>query len=164
MDTTASPNATAKKCSDAAGKYLTFTLAGEDYGLPALKVREIIRIMDITAVPHVPSYVRGVINLRGKVIPLVDLRQKLGFATQEYGERTCIVVVEVALATGKTLMGLVVDTVSEVLNIQPEEIEETPEFGGRIDTRDVRAMAKIKNKVKILLDVDRILGGESFGV
>ncbi len=155
-------NPSARTTDEVAGKYLTFTLAGEDYGLPALKVREIIRIMDITAVPQVPSYVRGVINLRGKVIPVIDLRHKLGFETRDYDERTCIVVVEVALSSTKTLMGVVVDTVSEVLNIQPEEIEPTPEFGGRIDTRDVRAMAKIKNKVKILLDVDRILGADQF--
>jgi purine-binding chemotaxis protein CheW len=160
-NTTANPSS--RTTDEVAGKYLTFTLAGEDYGLPALKVREIIRIMDITAVPQVPSYVRGVINLRGKVIPVIDLRHKLGFETRDYDERTCIVVVEVALSSTKTLMGVVVDTVSEVLNILPEEIEPTPEFGGRIDTRDVRAMAKIKNKVKILLDVDRILGAEQFG-
>lgn len=149
------------KAAGAAGKYLTFTLAGEDYGVPALKVREIIRIMDITAVPHVPSYVRGVINLRGKVIPVVDLRQKLGFSTREYDERTCIVVVEIVLAGQKTLMGLVVDTVSEVLNIVPDELADTPEFGGHVQTQDVLAMAKIKGRVKILLDVDRLLGGES---
>lgn len=145
-----------------AGKYLTFALADEEYGLPVLKIREIIKIMDITAVPQVPPHVRGVINLRGKVIPVVDLRQRFGFPTQGYGERTCIVVVEVAAEATKTLMGVIVDSVSEVLSIVPDEIEESPDFGGRIVTDYIDGLAKIKGKVKILLDLDRVLGEEVF--
>jgi purine-binding chemotaxis protein CheW len=143
-----------------AGKYLTFALGREEYGLPVLKVREIIKMMSITAVPQVPGHVRGVINLRGKVIPVVDLRLKFGFASQDYTERTCIIVVEVALTTGAVMMGIIVDHVSEVLNITPEEIEQTPEFGERVETTYMKGVAKVKGKVKILLDLDRVLGAE----
>src|SRR6187399_3751525 len=111
------------------GKYLTFALGNEEYSVPVLKVREIIKIMDITAVPQVPHYVKGVVNLRGKVIPVVDLRLKFGFPPQEYSERTCIIVVEVVLSAGRpVMMGIIVDHVSEVLNVTAEEIEQTPEF------------------------------------
>jgi purine-binding chemotaxis protein CheW len=138
------------------GKYLTFALGPEEYGLPVLRVREIIKIMDITAVPQVPSYVKGVINLRGKVIPVIDLRLKFGFAEQAYTERTSIVVVEVNLTGGKVLMGLVVDAVSEVLNISADEIEDTPAFGQDVSTDYMKGMAKVKGRVKILLDLDRV--------
>ena len=140
------------------GKYLTFALGNEEYSVPVLKVREIIKIMDITAVPQVPAHVKGVINLRGKVIPVVDLRLKFGFAEQSYTERTCIIVIEVALAAGGVMMGIVVDAVSEVLNIAIDEIEQTPEFGERVTTDYMKGMAKVKGKVKILLDLDRVLG------
>jgi purine-binding chemotaxis protein CheW len=143
-----------------AGKYLTFALADEEYGLPVLKVREIIKMMDITAVPQVPGHIKGVINLRGKVIPVVDLRLKFGFPSQEYTERTCIIVVEVALSAGPVMLGIIVDHVSEVLNILPEEIEQTPEFGERVKTDYMKGIAKVKGKVKILLDLDRVLGAE----
>ena len=146
-----------KKIVASAGKYLTFALALEEYGLPVLKVREIIKMLDITQVPQVPAHVKGVINLRGKVIPVVDLRLKFGFAEQGYSERTCVIVVEVALPTGRVMMGIVVDAVSEVLNIAAEDIEETPEFGGRVDTNYMNGIAKVKGKVKILLDLDRVL-------
>jgi purine-binding chemotaxis protein CheW len=146
--------------ADLAGKYLTFALSNEEYGLPVLKVREIIKMMDITAVPQVPAHVRGVINLRGKVIPVVDLRLKFGFASQDYTERTCIIVVEVALSAGPVMMGIIVDHVSEVLNITPEEIERTPEFGERVETDYMKGIAKVKGKVKILLDLDCVLGAD----
>ena len=141
---------------DRAGKYLTFALAAEEYGLPVLRVREIIKIMDITAVPQVPPYVKGVINLRGKVIPVVDLRLKFGFAEQDYTERTSIIVVEVNLAGGKVLMGVVVDAVSEVLSISADEVEETPSFGQDVCTDYMSGMAKVKGRVKILLDLDKV--------
>jgi purine-binding chemotaxis protein CheW len=142
-------------------KYLTFTLADEEYGLPVLKVREIIKMMDITEVPQVPSHVKGVINLRGKVIPVVDLRLTFGFPSREYDERTCIIVAEVTLEEGKVLMGMVVDAVSEVLSIAPDEIEDTPNFGGRISTEYLRGLAKVRGRVKILLDIDRVFAGDS---
>jgi purine-binding chemotaxis protein CheW len=148
------------RSADLAGKYLTFALSEEEYGLPVLKVREIIKIMSITTVPQVPGHVRGVINLRGKVIPVVDLRLKFGFASQDYTERTCIIVVEVALQSGAVMMGIIVDHVSEVLNITPEEIEQTPEFGEKVETTYMKGIAKVKGKVKILLDLDRVLGSD----
>lgn len=141
-----------------AGKYLTFALADEEYGLPVLRVREIIKMMDITEVPQVPAHVRGVLNLRGKVIPVIDLRLKFGFPRGEVTPRTCIIVVEVELGSRRVLMGIVVDHVSEVLNILADEIEETPDFGEQVSTDYMKGMAKVKGTVKILLDLDRVLG------
>ena len=149
-----------KATATLAGKYLTFALGAEEYGLPVLKVREIIKMLDITQVPQVPAHVKGVINLRGKVIPVVDLRLKFGFAEQGYTERTCVIVVEVAMPNGRVMMGIVVDAVSEVLNIGAEDIEETPEFGDRVETDYMNGIAKVKGKVKILLDLDRVLGAD----
>jgi purine-binding chemotaxis protein CheW len=139
-----------------AGKYLTFALGDEEYGLPVLRVREIIKMMDITVVPQVPHYVKGVINLRGKVIPVVDLRRKFGFADMDYTDRTSIIVVEVTGAAGAVMMGIVVDAVSEVLNIAADEIEETPDFGEQVNTDYMKGVAKVKGKVEILLDLDRV--------
>ena len=145
-----------------AGKYLTFTLHQESYGIEVLKVREIIRLTTITAVPQMPDYVRGVINLRGKIIPVMDLRQRFGFPETASTEQTCIVVVLVRLPGGKTSqMGLVVDAVEEVVNIAAAEIEETPDFGSAISTDYLLGMAKIKGAVKTLLDIDRVVGGEA---
>ena len=144
--------------SGAAGKYLTFGLGKEEYGLPVLKVREIIKLMDITAVPQAPPHVKGVINLRGKVIPVVDLRLKFRLPSQDYTERTSIIVVEVAGTHGNILMGVIVDSVSEVLNIVADEIEETPDFGDHVRTDYMRGVAKVKGTVKILLDLDKVLG------
>jgi purine-binding chemotaxis protein CheW len=144
----------------AGGKFLTFTLGGEEYGVPVLKVREIIKMMDITQVPQVPEHVLGVINLRGKVIPVIDLRRKFGFAATEYSERTCIIVADVDLATTHVMMGVVVDSVSEVLNVSDSEVEETPDFGGRTTTDYILGLAKVKGDVKILLDLDRVLGSD----
>ena len=151
----------ASDVSALAGKYLTFALAREEYGLPVLKVREIMKVMEITSVPQAPHHVRGVINLRGKVIPVVDLRLKFGFPSQEFDERTCIIVVEVSLQNSRVMMGVVVDAVSEVLTISGEEIEPTPQFGDRVNTEFMKGVAKVKGKVKFLLDLDRILGGSS---
>jgi len=141
-----------------AGKYLTFTLGSEEYGVGILKVREIIGIMEITPVPHTPSYIKGVINLRGRVIPVLDLRLKFGMERQDYNERTCIIVVEVEGHSGAVQVGMLVDEVSEVLNISAQEIEAPPALGG-IDTvtDNILGMGKIKGKVKILLDVDRVI-------
>jgi purine-binding chemotaxis protein CheW len=143
-----------------AGKYLTFALASEEYGLPVLRVREIIKMMDITAVPQVPHYVRGVINLRGKVIAVVDLRRKFSLDVIPDGDRTAIIVVELDLPAGRTLVGVLVDAVSEVLNIVPNEIEPTPTFGDQVDTTFMLGVAKVKGTVKILLDLNRLLEAE----
>ena len=141
-----------------AGKYLTFTLGHESYGIDVLKVREIIRQTNITAVPQMPAHVRGVINLRGKIIPVIDLRLKFGFAEAASTEQTCIIVVQVKLPDGKaSQMGLVVDGVEEVANIAGADIEETPDFGGQICTDYILGMAKVKNAVKALLDIDGVV-------
>jgi purine-binding chemotaxis protein CheW len=145
-----------------AGKYLTFCLGSESYGVEVLKIREIIRLVNITAVPQMPGYVKGVINLRGKIIPVVDLRLKFGLATAETTERTCIIVVQVDLSSGvKTQMGLVVDGVEEVVNIAAADIEETPDFGTKLDTEYIVGMAKIKGVVKTLLDIDKVVSCEA---
>ncbi|MCE5266213.1 MAG: chemotaxis protein CheW [Deltaproteobacteria bacterium] len=140
------------------GKYLTFCLAGEEYGIGILKVKEIIGMMAITSIPQTPGYVKGVINLRGKVIPVVDLRLKFGMESIGYTERTCIIVVDIKGGDRKIQMGIVVDSVSEVLNIKPGEIEDTPTFGAQMDTDYILGMAKMEGGVKILLDIDRVLG------
>ena len=140
------------------GKYLTFGLGSEEYGLEIIKVKEIIGVMNITPVPQTPKYVKGVINLRGKVIPVVDLRLKFGMDAMEYNDRTCIIVVDIAVKAGKkTVMGIVVDSVSEVLNIKGEEIEDTPTFGVTLGTDYILGMAKVKGGVKILLDISKVL-------
>jgi purine-binding chemotaxis protein CheW len=140
------------------GKYLTFSLGSEEYGLEILKVKEIIGVMNITSVPQTPQYVKGVINLRGKVIPVIDLRLKFGMAAREYSDRTCIIVTDIAGKAGKkTVMGIVVDSVSEVLNIKGEEIEDTPTFGVKLETDYILGMAKVKGGVKILLDINKVL-------
>ena len=141
-----------------AGKYLTFTLQGESYGIEVLKVREIIRQIAITAVPQMPAHVRGVINLRGKIIPVMDLRLRFGFPTVTSTEQSCIVVVQVKAADNRIApMGFIVDGVEEVLNVNAADIEETPNFGGQIATDYIFGMAKIRDQVKTLLDIDRIV-------
>ncbi len=145
----------AERSTAQGGKYLTFSLANEEYGLEILKVREIIGIMDITAMPQMPAFVKGVINLRGKVIPVIDLRLKFGLEPAEYTEQTCIVVVDVG-----SLVGIIVDTVQEVLDIGADQIDPPPPLGAAVDTTFVLGMGKVKDDVKILLDIDRVLGSD----
>ena len=139
------------------GKYLTFSLAGEEYGIGILNIREIIGMLPITSVPETPAFVKGVINLRGKVIPVVDLRRRFVMPTMDYTERTCIIVVEIAVAAGTVSMGVVVDSVSEVLNIKGADIEDTPSFGTQINTECILGMAKVGKNLKILLDIEKAL-------
>ena len=146
--------------TDRAGKYLTFKLAAEEYGLEILKVHEIIKMMDITRVPRTPAFVRGVINLRGKVIPVVDLRLKFGMESRETTDKTCVIVVQVAhagAASGSVTMGTIVDEVSEVLDIAGEQIEPAPEFGTSVNTDFILGMGKVAKKVVMLLDIDKVL-------
>jgi len=149
-----------KVMTDREGKYLTFTLAEEEYGIGILKIKEIIGMMPITSVPRTPEFVKGVINLRGKVIPVIDLRLRFSMEELEYTERTCIIVVEVDGQTGTILIGTVVDAVSEVLNIKGEDMEDTPAFGAELDTEYILGMAKMEGGVKILLDIDQVLDAE----
>ena len=155
-------NTEIKTATSLNGKYLTFTLHHESYGIDVLKVREIIRHSNITAVPQMPAHIRGVINLRGKIIPVMDLRVRFEFPATEDNEQTCIVVVQVKLPDGKTTaMGLLVDGVEEVINLNPADIEETPSFGGQICTDYIIGIAKVKGAVKALLDIDGIVGADT---
>lgn len=144
-----------------AGKYLTFFLAGETYGIPVLKIREIISLLPITPVPQVPAYLKGVINLRGKVIPVVDLRSKFSLPETEPTSNTCIVVVQIQGSDSQIkLIGIIVDAVEEVANIASSDIEPTPDFGGAISVQYILGMAKLKGSVKSLLDIDKIIAAE----
>jgi purine-binding chemotaxis protein CheW len=149
-----------KTMSNKEGKYLTFTLADEEYGIGILKIKEIIGMMPITSVPKTPESVKGVINLRGKVIPVLDLRLRFGMDSINYTERTCIIVVEIEGQSGTVMVGIVVDSVSEVLNIKGENIEDTPTFGTKLNTDYILGMAKMDGGVKILLDIDRVLSDD----
>ena len=139
------------------GKYLTFALGQEEYGLEILKVREIIGYMDITSVPQTPDYVMGVINLRGQVIPVVNLRLKFGMGSIDRTKETCIIVVEIDREDQQISTGIIVDRVSEVLDISSQDIQESPEFGSKVDTEFILGMGKIGDTVKILLDIDKVI-------
>jgi purine-binding chemotaxis protein CheW len=146
----------------AAGKYLTFRLKNESYGIVVLKIREIIRLQTITPVPQMPSYIKGVLNLRGKIIPVIDLRIKFGLADIADADHNCIIVVKIDLPNRtSTQIGLIVDAVEEVINISLNEIEPAPDFGTALDTTFILGLAKIKGSVKTLLDIDRVLTEET---
>jgi purine-binding chemotaxis protein CheW len=156
----ASPQTASSLMEDLAGKYLIFRLGSEEFGTRVIKVREIMGIQDVTPVPNTPVFITGVINLRGKVIPVIDLRLKFGLPAQEYTTRTCIVVVRTQLGEDQVLMGIVVDEVAEVLNLLASDIEATPDFGPGVETPYLLGMAKVKDKVKILLDIDQVLNSQ----
>jgi len=147
----------ATKTDARAGKYLTFQLGKEEFAVQVLHVREIMGVQEITAVPQMPFHVKGVLNLRGKVIPVVDLRLKFGLPEMEYTQRTCIIVVQVDGHAGKISTGIIVDGVSEVLTLQTADIEDTPDFGIGAATPYLLGLAKIKGKVKILLDINKVI-------
>jgi len=153
-----------KVMTDREGKYLTFSMASEEYGIGILKIKEIIGMMSITTVPQTPEFIKGVINLRGKVIPVIDLRLRFGMTANDYTERTCIIVVEIPGLSGTVMIGIVVDSVSEVLSIKGDEIEETPTFGTKLNTDYILGMAKMDGGVKILLDIDRVLSRDEMNV
>ncbi len=142
------------------GQFLTFVLSKEEYGIEILKVREIIGLMDITTVPQTPDYMKGVINLRGKVIPIIDLRLKFAMAEEKHTQETCIIVVEV----GSSQVGIVVDSVSEVTDIKGEDIEDAPSFGQEIDTSSIMGLGKAKDKIIILLDIEKVLTAEDLEI
>jgi purine-binding chemotaxis protein CheW len=149
-------------CSSArrGGKYLIFSLAQEEFGVRVLSIKEIMGMQEITAVPNTASYVKGVINLRGQVIPVVDLRMKFSLPASDYTHRTCIIVVATFGNTGDRLVGAIADGVAEVLTLTDEEIEETPDFGSGATTSYLLGMAKVKGTVKILLDIDQVMSEE----
>jgi len=161
MTTAEHSNETSRKDTEGReGKYLTFSMLNEEYGISILKIKEIIGMMHVTSVPQTPEFVKGVINLRGKVIPVVDLRLRFDMDAIDYTERTCIIVVEIDNQAGILLIGIVVDSVSEVLNIKGEDIEDTPAFGKGLDADFILGMAKMEGGVKTLLDIDKVLNNE----
>jgi purine-binding chemotaxis protein CheW len=139
------------------GKYLAFRLAREEFAIQVLRVREIMGMQDITAVPQTPAYMKGVINLRGKIVPVIDLRLKFGFPEVEATSTTCIIVVQLKSGREILLMGLLVDAVSEVSNFTAGDIEDTPDFGTGVSTPYLLGIAKVKGSVKILLNIDEVL-------
>jgi len=147
-----------------AGKYLTFKLAAEEYGLEILKVQEIIGMLKVTHVPRLPEHVRGVVNLRGKIIPVIDLRLKFGLPAKEDSARTCIVVVQVNRQGTRLIIGVLVDDVSEVLNVAANQIEPPPAFDAAVDTEFLLGMGKVGQKVVMLLDIDRVLGRDELTI
>lgn len=142
------------------GKYLTFSLGNEEYGIPILQVREIIGMMEITSVPRTPEFIKGVINLRGKIIPIMDLRAKFSMESIDYTERTCIIVVEILVNQTTRQMGIVVDMVSEVVNIDEQDIEAALDYGATVEGDFLTGMGKVKGKVVMLLNIDRIVDCE----
>jgi purine-binding chemotaxis protein CheW len=145
------------------GQYLTFMLGGEAYAIGILAIKEIIEYHDLTEVPMMPACVRGVINLRGAVVPVVDLQARFGRKSGELTKRTCIVIVEVAAHGERQVIGVVVDAVNEVLDIEASAIEPAPSFGARIRADFIHGMGKVRGKFVILLDVDRVLSLDDLG-
>jgi purine-binding chemotaxis protein CheW len=145
-----------------AGKFLTFSLGSELYGLEILRVQEIVGMLPVTRVPRLPEYVAGVVNLRGRIIPVVDIRRIFGMQDLAFTERTCIVVVRIERegVSGGTVLGVIVDEVSDVLDLSAEKIEETPEFGTEVDTSFIKGVGRIEERVVLLLDIDRVLSGQ----
>ncbi len=147
------------------GKYLTFDLAGERYGIGILTVREIMGIVEIRSVPKTPSFMKGVINLRGKVIPVVDLRSRFDMEEREYDQETCIIVVWAGKKDGaRVQMGIIVDSVDEVRAFMSGDIEPPPSLGAGVDTQFILGMGKNNDKVYILLDINRVISDEEFSV
>ena len=142
------------------GKHLTFSLGTETYGIDVLKIKEIIGVINITVVPRMPDFIKGVINLRGKIIPVIDLRLKIGFEFREYDERTCIIIVEILINNDIIMLGVIIDTVLEVVNITEENLEPAPNFGMKINTSFISGMAKIESKVIALLNIEELLSTE----
>jgi len=144
-----------------AGKYMAFKLAEEEYGLEILKVREIIGLMEITRVPRTKEFIRGVINLRGRVIPVIDVRLKFGMDATEATDQTVIIVVQVEVDDQELTMGILVDEVLEVLNIEENQIEAPPNFGaGAIDTEFILGIGKTESRVIFLLDIGKVLDSD----
>jgi purine-binding chemotaxis protein CheW len=143
-----------------AGPYLTFQLGHREFGIRALNVREIMGLQKITAVPRTPAHVKGVIDLRGKAVPVIDLRLKLGMPAAAYGRGACIVVTQTHAATGPALMGIVVDGVSEVLHLAAAEIEDVPNLGEEMAAPYLLGLAKVRGSVKTLLDIDKALASQ----
>jgi len=149
---------------DFSGKYITFALDGEEYGIPILNVREIIGMMKITPVPRMPDFVLGVVNLRGKVIPVIDLRTRFGLDFKDFEARTPIIVGEVVINGDIMQIGIVVDSVSEVIQVTNNDVEETPSFGVEVNTKFILGIAKVDEGIKTLLDIDKVLTDDDLAI
>ena len=147
-----------KSASATSEQYLTFMLAGEEYGVDILRVQEIKGWDKVTRIPRTPDYVLGVINLRGAVVPIVDLRRRFGLETIAFGPTTVIIVMRVEGERNERTVGVVVDAVSEVYNVDPADTKPPPDVCGSVDTVFVKALATIEQKMLILLDIDRLIG------
>lgn len=155
---TTTPEASSTGLLAKPGKHLTFLLGRESYGLPVLKVREIIRLVEITPVPQMPPCIKGVVNLRGKLVPVMDLRIRFDLAARKFTETTCIVVAQVkSSSNGASHMGFIVDGVEEVLNLAQDDLEKTPDFGLKPATECLLGMANVKGKIIALLDIDQVV-------
>ena len=153
-----SKNKAAANMAHLAGKYLSFFLSKEEYGIQILKVREIIGMVDVTPLPRTPDFVRGVINLRGKIIPVIDLRLKFGMEPTDYTNETCIVVVDVGREGESAVqVGCIVDTVSEVLTVESEQFETAPRCANAAGDY-IAGLGKLKDRVLILLDIEKVIG------
>ncbi len=147
-----------------AGKYLTFIVGSVAYGIPILKAREIIRLLDITPIPRLPAHIKGVINLRGKIVPVIDLRMRFGLPEATTTNRTCIIVTQVEIASATKLMGLIVDALEEVYSINAEDIEPAPHFGNGNTVSCIEHMAKVRGQVKALLNIDQMVQEDHEGL
>ena len=141
-------------------QYLTFELAGEQYAVGILRVKEIIEFTTLTTVPKTPAWVRGVINLRGQVVPVIDLAVKFGLPPTTVQKTTCIVILEVLLAGETTVMGVVADAVSQVIDLPAHEVEAPPAFGTQVEVDYLLGMGKLGNKFALILDIDRVLASD----
>ncbi len=137
-------------------QYLTFKLDNEIFGLAISKVREVLDFTTVTRVPQTPPYMRGVINLRGSVVPVIDLHQKFGLSQTQKTVNTCIVIVEIMMEDEITILGALADSVQEVLNIEPDQIEPAPRIGTKLNTEFIRGMGKNNDEFIILLDIDKV--------
>lgn len=146
-----------EKTTDELKQYLTFILDGEEYGVPILKVNGIQGWEKTTPIPNSPDFVKGIINLRGEIVPIIDLRRRFGLADLEYNQHTVVIVVRVEDETKNRTVGLVVDAVADVYNIEPEAIHNTPEFGDKINNNFIRGLGMIEDKMVILLDIDNLV-------
>ena len=143
-------------------RYLSFVLNEEEYGVEILKIKEIMGMTDVTAIPQTPPFIKGVINLRGKIIPIIDLRTKFDMESRPYNDRTCIVVVEIMFDNEITLMGIIVDSIQEVINIPEEKISEVPYINAKIKSEYIKGIAESGETIKIILDITKVLTEEEF--
>ncbi len=147
--------------SDAMDQYLTFIMSDEEYGVDILSVQEIRGWESVTLIPNAPPHIKGVINLRGTIVPIIDLRQRFGLAKVEYGPLTVVIVLKVATRKGARVMGIVVDAVSDVYSLSSQDMKSAPDLGDHVNTSYIRGLVNVSNKMVILLDINELLGTDT---